>query len=63
MVWLIAGLFISLQEISGAILVFHDEIQQNEHEALWHINIDRAGNIDNAYNLIHCQFPNAEFFP
>jgi len=57
---LIAGLFISLMGISGAILVFHDEIEQHEHRDLWHIDNDRAVNIDNAYILISRKFPNAD---
>lgn len=57
---LIAGLFISLMGITGAILVFHDEIERHEHRDLWHINNDRAVNIDNAYNLISSRFPNAD---
>lgn len=46
--------------ISGAILVFHDEIQQHEHRDLWYIHNKRAVNIDNAYTLISRRFPKAD---
>ncbi|WP_069661297.1 PepSY-associated TM helix domain-containing protein [Arcticibacter eurypsychrophilus] len=57
---LIAGIFILLLGLSGALLVFHNEIDSLEHRAVWQIKNQAPVSIDKAYRIIQLRFPDYE---
>lgn len=57
---LIAGFFIFLMGLSGAILVFHYDIEQAEHKDVWQIGNSEPVSVDRAYQKVNSRFPNSQ---
>jgi uncharacterized iron-regulated membrane protein len=55
---LIAGIFILAMGLTGAVLVFHEEIQALEHRTLWSVENNRSVSIDKAYQTLTSVYPN-----
>ena len=55
---LVAGLFIFLMGITGAILVFHHELEQWEHQEVWRVKNGSPVSVDRGYRSITRQYQN-----
>ncbi|KAA5547474.1 PepSY-associated TM helix domain-containing protein [Adhaeribacter rhizoryzae] len=57
---LVAGLFIFVMGLTGAVLVFNHELEAWEHHKYWEVNNQAPVNIDKAYRTITSQYKNWE---
>jgi uncharacterized iron-regulated membrane protein len=57
---LIAGIFIFIMGLSGAVLVWHEDLEALEHHALWRVDNRRPVSIDKAYQRIIQRYPGRE---
>ena len=56
---LVSGLFILLMSLSGAVLVFHDDIDSFQ-QPVFRVKDYNNLEVDNAYNNLRQRFPNAQ---
>jgi uncharacterized iron-regulated membrane protein len=57
---LIAGIFIFVMGLSGAVLVFHEELEALEHRSRWQVNNQAPVRIDPAYQNLTRRYPHWE---
>ena len=57
---LIAGIFIFIMGLSGAVLVWHEDLEALEHRSRWRVDNQAPVSIDKAYQAITRQYPNWE---
>ena len=57
---LVSGLFILLMSLSGAVLVFHDELDRLEYPPLVVRATSKIISVDSCYNNLQKRFPHAQ---
>jgi uncharacterized iron-regulated membrane protein len=57
---LVAGVFIFIMGLSGAVLVFHEDLEVLEHRSHWRVASHTPVSIDEAYRTITRQYPHWE---
>jgi uncharacterized iron-regulated membrane protein len=57
---LIAGIFIFIMGLSGAVLVFHEDLEALEHRSRWRVDNQAPVSIDKAYRTIARRYPHWE---
>jgi uncharacterized iron-regulated membrane protein len=57
---LVAGIFIFIMGLSGAVLVFHEDLEVLEHRSHWRVENQAPVSIDKAYQTITRQYPHWE---
>jgi uncharacterized iron-regulated membrane protein len=57
---LIAGIFIFIMGLSGAVLVWHEDLEALEHRSRWQVENRQPVSIDKAYQTLSRQYPNWE---
>lgn len=57
---LIAGIFVFVMGLSGAVLVFHEDLEMMEHRARWQVDNRAPVSIDKAFQNIAQRYPHWE---